>query len=58
MRCVLFPLQGTQMMKKAVANESKVARACLDTQCGYTSLLRQITIFHTGDMRTCRRVYG
>ena len=52
MRCALFSLQGTQMMKKAVAKGKMLTGACLDTQCGYTSLLRQIMYFHPRDMST------
>lgn len=53
MCCALFPLISAQMMRKAVANESKVARACFDSVCASARIVQQNVNFHPRDMRTC-----
>lgn len=48
MYCALFPLQGTQMMRKAVAEGRMLARACLDVGRGSARIVQQIMYFHSG----------
>lgn len=52
MYCALFPLQGTQMMKKAVAKGKMLTGARFVTQCGCARIVQQIMYFHPRDMRT------